>query len=256
MTTLDAQLANCRDYWLAWGWAARVDGTISYYRSGVPDGQLNGVLRIATGELVDACAGQLIEQLRGVPWLWWVGADSGPDVANRLTAHGAEHVGTVPVMTRSLDRPVTYDLPAEVTIEVVETDAALAEWVSVYCTCFGVPTTAVADTLRGEAGRTDAGPVVRFAATVAGRMVGTALLLTTRDVAGIYVVTTLPEYRRRGIGTAVTAAALETARERGYRVATLQASSLGAPVYRRMGFEKVAEYQLFRFPEPSVPESR
>ena len=80
----------------------------------------------------------------------------------------------------------------------VETDEALAEWVSVYCACFGVPDTAVDDTLRAEAERVDAGPVVRFAATVEGRTVGTALLLTTHDVAGIYVVTTLPEHRRRG----------------------------------------------------------
>jgi GNAT superfamily N-acetyltransferase len=134
----------------------------------------------------------------------------------------------------------------------IETGAALEEWVTVYCACFGVPAAAVDDTLRVEAERTDAGPVVRLAATVDGRVVGTALLLTTHDMAGIYVVTTLPEYRRRGIGTAITAAALETARERGYRVATLQASPLGEPVYRRMGFEKVSEYRLYRFPESPV----
>ena len=156
-------------------------------------------------------------------------------------------------MAMALDRPVAVDLTPAVKIE---TDAALAEWVSVYCACFGVPATAVADTLRVETERTDAGPVVRFAATVDGRMVGTALLLTTHDVAGIYVVTTMPEYRRRGIGTALTAAALEIARERGLRVGTLQASPLGEPVYRRMGFETVAEYRLYQFPKPSDTGSR
>lgn len=248
MTTFDAQLANCRDYWLAWGHADRMDGDVSFYRSGLPHGQLNGVLRAAGGAAVDEYAGQLTERLRGVPWLWWVGPDSGPDVADRLGAHGAELVGTVPVMAMALDRPVPVDPPPGVKIE---TDAALPKWVDVYCACFGVPAAAVDDTLRVETERTDAGPVVRFAATVEGRLVGTALLLTTHDVAGVYVVTTTPEYRRRGIGTAITAAALETARERGYRVATLQASSLGEPVYRRMGFEKVAAYRMYRFPEPS-----
>lgn len=251
MTTLDAQLANCRDYWLAWGSSDRMDGDITYYRSGLPHGQLNGVLRTAGGEQVDEYADQVTDRLRDVPWMWWVGSDSGPGVADRLGAHGAEFVGAIPVMAMPLDRAVTYDLPPDVKIGTVETDEALAEWVRVYCACFEVPDTAVEDTLRVETERTDAGPVVRFAATLDGRMVGTALLLTTHDVAGIYVVTTLPEYRRRGIGTAVTAAALETARERGLRVGTLQASQLGEPVYRRMGFTKIDEYRLYRFPEPS-----
>lgn len=248
MTTLDAQLANCRDYWLAWGSADRMDGDVSYYRSGLPHGQLNGVLRAAAGELVDEYADKLTDRLRGVPWMWWVGSDSGPGVADRLEAHGAEFVGAIPVMAMSLDRPIAYDPPPAVKIGTVETDEALSEWARVYCACFGVPDPAVDDTLRAETERTDAGPVVRFAATLEGRTVGTALLLTTHDVAGIYVVTTLPEYRSRGIGTAVTAAALETARERGLRVGTLQASQLGEPVYRRMGFAKVDEYRVYRFP--------
>jgi len=252
MTTLDSQLANCRDYWLAWDRSGSADDGLSYYRSGLPHGQLNGVLRATSGDLVDEHADEVTDRLRDVPWMWWVGPDSAPGVADRLTARGAELLGAAPVMAIPLDRPVTYDLSPEVKIDPVETDAALAEWVSVFCSCFGVPAAAVDDTRRVEAERTDAGPVVRLAATVEGRMVGTVLMLAAQDVAGIYVVSTLPEYGRRGIGTALTATALDAGRERGLRVGTLQASPPGEPVYRRMGFTKIAEYHQYQLPEPAT----
>jgi GNAT superfamily N-acetyltransferase len=248
MTTLEAQLANCRDYWLGWGWTDRTDDDISWYRSGVPQRQLNGVLRADDGDQVDAHVGQLTDRLDDVPWMWWVGPDSGPGVADRLTAHGAEIVGESPIMTMPLDQPLTADLPPDVKIEPVGADGPIAEWVSVYSHSFGIPDTAVDHALRIETERVDSVPLVRVAATVDGRIIGTALLFTAHDVAGIYVVSTLPEHRGKGIGAAVTASALEIAREQGFQDATLQASPLGAPVYRRMGFETIGEYRMYQVP--------
>lgn len=65
-------------------------------------------------------------------------------------------------------------------------------------------------------------------------------------MAGIYAVTTAEPYRRRGIGTAITAAALRAGRDRGLRIGTLQATELGLPVYDRMGFEALGQYELFQ----------
>jgi predicted acetyltransferase len=75
-------------------------------------------------------------------------------------------------------------------------------------------------------------------------------MLEAHGAAGVYVVTTAEANRHQGIGAALTAAALREGRERGLRVGTLQASAMGEPVYRRMGFETVAEYQLFQLPTP------
>jgi predicted acetyltransferase len=70
-------------------------------------------------------------------------------------------------------------------------------------------------------------------------------LFAEHGVAGIYTVATPEGYRRRGIGAAMTGAVMRAARERGLRVATLQASTAGEPLYLRMGFQRVAEYRLF-----------
>ncbi|GAB3934211.1 hypothetical protein GCM10027614_06820 [Micromonospora vulcania] len=90
--------------------------------------------------------------------------------------------------------------------------------------------------------------VVRLAGIVDGRTVATATVSLNSDVAGVFCVATDSGHRRRGIGTALTVAALRLARMAGHRVATLQASGAGRPVYERIGFETVSHYRLFRFP--------
>ena len=50
--------------------------------------------------------------------------------------------------------------------------------------------------------------------------------------------------RGKGIGRAMTALPLIEARRQGYRIATLQASSMGRPIYEKMGFAAVRTYQL------------
>lgn len=126
--------------------------------------------------------------------------------------------------------------------------ATCAEWVRAYGPSFGVGPELVDAAVRIEEDGAKDPRAVRFVARAGGRAVGTALLFDAHGVTGVYIVATAEAYRRRGIGAALTAAALAEGRRRGLRVGTLQAGGLGAPVYAGMGFAKVAEYELFRPP--------
>ena len=87
-------------------------------------------------------------------------------------------------------------------------------------------------------------PQVRlYSGLVGGAVVATSMLIATGAVAGIYWVATLEEQRGRGYGEALTWAAITGGREFGCGIASLQASNLGRPVYARMGFEHVIDYQ-------------
>lgn len=78
--------------------------------------------------------------------------------------------------------------------------------------------------------------------------VASSALVVTHRVAGIYNVATMPEHRRRGLGAALTLHAVRRGREEGCVMASLQASSMGRPVYERIGFRVAAEYLTFARP--------
>jgi ribosomal protein S18 acetylase RimI-like enzyme len=64
--------------------------------------------------------------------------------------------------------------------------------------------------------------------------------------ADVILVNTHPDWRSRGIGQAMAAAALRAAQERGARQACLDASEAGVGIYRRLGFEAVSQVTRFR----------
>jgi GNAT superfamily N-acetyltransferase len=85
----------------------------------------------------------------------------------------------------------------------------------------------------------------RYAGYWNGKLVGTSVMVLNVGVAGIYAVSTLPEARGHGLGTALTVAPLRDARQAGYRVATLQASEMGYPIYRKLGFQEVCQFKMY-----------
>jgi GNAT superfamily N-acetyltransferase len=86
-----------------------------------------------------------------------------------------------------------------------------------------------------------------------GALVATSLVVATGAVAGIYWVATQEEHRGRGFGAAITWAAVAGGRALGCRVASLQASKAGQPVYARMGFAHVLDYEWLHPPKDAEP---
>ena len=68
---------------------------------------------------------------------------------------------------------------------------------------------------------------------------------TVGGVANVLFVNTVSDWRGRGIGRAMTAAALLAAREDGARRACLDATDAGLSIYRRLGFEVVSRNTRF-----------
>lgn len=75
--------------------------------------------------------------------------------------------------------------------------------------------------------------------------VATAMLLSSHRIAGIFNVSTIPAFRRRGIGTEMTWRAALDGRAEGCTAAALQATEMGLPVYQRMGFRQVTTYTVW-----------
>lgn len=77
---------------------------------------------------------------------------------------------------------------------------------------------------------------------VEGRAVAVAMAYAGERVTGVYGVATLPAYRRRGYGAALT---WQAARVNPAVPAVLNPSALGLGMYQRMGFEQFAEFAFW-----------
>jgi GNAT superfamily N-acetyltransferase len=89
-----------------------------------------------------------------------------------------------------------------------------------------------------------------FSARVDHQPAGVSIAIRTGDVSGVYGVETRPEFRRRGVGTALSWAAVNAGREWGCDTVVLQATAAGLPVYKRMGFRTVLRYVTFTRGDP------
>jgi GNAT superfamily N-acetyltransferase len=90
--------------------------------------------------------------------------------------------------------------------------------------------------------------VVFYLGWVEGVPVATALRVTSNRIVGVYSVATVPAYRHRGYGEALTRWATFHDVNEGCLGAYLQASDAGLPTYRRIGYRTVFAYQSWEPP--------
>lgn len=216
-------------------WARRAGGVLGVV-TGVELGGFNGVW--GESQRVEAAeVARLLDAVRDsrMPHCMQLRPGWPPEVDQIARRRGLVRMPGEPLMALSDDRRLTAALEVEgiVLRELAPDEAVLHARVA-----------AGGRVTRDEAlyGRVISPQVLRvpgircYVGEVESRGVTTALSVSTCDCVGIFSVATLPEYRRRGFGSAVTARAVRDGLEGGARWAWLSASESGRPVYERMGF--------------------
>jgi predicted N-acetyltransferase YhbS len=87
-----------------------------------------------------------------------------------------------------------------------------------------------------------------FVADADGEIVGTGIATVNGVVGWIGTIWVDPEWRRRGLGMALTQATIDAAEAAGCRTLVLVATDAGRPMYERIGFEVHTTYRILEAP--------
>jgi GNAT superfamily N-acetyltransferase len=225
---------------------------LTWLLTGMPTPSLNAVLLTqAEPGNVDAVIERAMAHFRsrGVTTLsWWTELGTQTtDIGTHLVAHGLTFREGGPGMAVDLlelneDLPV----PAALTIEPVKDAEALKRWALASIIGFGLSEMYVDAWFDLLTGLGFDLPLCNYLGILGGKPVATSQLFLGAGVAGVYVVATIPDAQRQGIGAAMTLVPLRDARAMGFRIGILHSSPMGLGVYRRLGFReycKMSHYQ-------------
>jgi len=187
---------------------------------------------------------------RDVPWYWWIGPNPRPsDVGKLLKQHGMGFdPPTLPAMAAPLPAIETPELNPAAEVWLADCIEDLQAASTIRRIAFNFPPgialdyfeSMAEDWLRGDPARLymarlDGGPTAAIGALIIGY-----------GLPGVYIMATLPEWGRRGLGKAILNRILSDAADQGHDMIALTAGTKGYPLYRQFGFEHVFDYTIYR----------
>ena len=179
---------------------------------------------------------------------WWLstGLETG-DWGKRLVANGLKFLEGPPGMAVDLSTlPAAIPHPPDLKICRVEDTAMMKTWAKTFQVGYGLPPdweSILLDMMLA----TMQIPGASYLAYVHDQAVAASSLFQDAGVAGIYNVATLPKWRGKGIGAAMTYYPLLEARRQGYRSGILQSSDMGYKVYQRLGFKELCRLNCYHW---------
>ena len=203
---------------------------------------LNGVVRLDPAAPVDAVLGLADDWFGSRGRGFTVNAVDGVDDDLRAAAEAAGlHVlrdSPQMILTEAIDAPRP---PQGGALRWARDPDELDRFVEVVDTAYqslGAPAGVIRESVV-DTGRMTEPNVDTVLAEVDGEAVAAAQVVLSHGMGGVYYVGTLEQARGRGLGELVTAAVTARGFARGAAFVGLQASPMGEPIYRRMGFRPI-----------------
>ena len=176
----------------------------------------------------------------------WTRAHADAALEAVLPAAGFTLDIDLPVMVLEA-RPAAVPAPAGAQVRRVADEAAVEDFRIADREGFGEddPGRAAVDSAFRDPGSLLHPAVAGFVAYVDGVPAAAAMSFTAGDVTRVGWVGTVPAFRRRGLGTTVTRAAVLAGFDAGASLAALESSPAGVSIYRSMGFRTITHYRVW-----------
>jgi GNAT superfamily N-acetyltransferase len=215
---------------------------------GAPTGTITTNLAIVAGRTDAATIRAETERTYGeLPFSVYTRGHADAALEASLAHDGFHPIAATPGMVFGPGDGALAPPPPELAIEPVADDAGRAAYAEIMGEAYAVYGSPEPST-RACFARLDSlvGPTTHaLLGRVGGRPVAGATLYLSHGIGGIGWVGTRPDSFGRGYGAALASAVVAEGLRRGMPLLNLQASPMGAPVYRRLGFSTPTEYHMF-----------
>ncbi len=232
------------------------DPNVLWTSSEIPYFIFNMVLTVnPTAELLAVIDTQLSEASeRKVPIAWWVGPSNPiPGLAKGLEDRGLFQVAELTGMAVALQAlEEKAPVPQGFTVSKVSDADSLATWCQIMTAVSEFPDFAASAWLEmyQDIEVLDDPLWHLYLGNIDGTPVATSELFLGAGVAVIHGVTTVPEFRGRGIGTWMTLSPLIDARNQGYDIGVLFSSEMAVGIYRSLGFQEYGRGYIYLWQDP------
>ena len=208
---------------------------------------MNGVIRldrsVPAAQVIDLAETWFQERDRGYS-LSTDGYGVGEaDLQAEAVERGLLHLMDTPAMV--CDARLADGTPPEgVELRLASSAEDIAAFVAIDDAAYqtlGMPAQVIADSVLAPE-RVLAPHVRTVIASEGGQPLATAQVVLSHGIAGVYYVGTVEAARGRGLAELVTRTVTNLGFDLGAAFVTLQASTMGDPIYRRMGYREVTRY--------------
>jgi GNAT superfamily N-acetyltransferase len=183
----------------------------------------------------------------GRGWETWIRDDADADLQQAAETSGL--CAAPKVIGMVLDSsPDLRDVPREVELVWVGDTSGAWDFANVAADGFREEASGLSDLIRAifsKRGSLIAPDTAAFVVRYKGEPAATALTMVKEDVAWIGWVATRRQFRGRGLGRLATEAATRAGFTLGAKFASLEATTMGVPVYQRLGFREIVRYRNY-----------
>jgi len=233
----EACFDNLRDYWKALSSETEETSDSIYVRTGIDDPLYNPIFLKKNAD-----ASSLTKAKDR--YSFWYDSKRNQTIPSTCFQHLTTIMQSVPMMSIHLDKEFKRETPPSISICMVENGRDLTDWISPIKIAFAMNEKTAFHYQRSL--ESVHKQFKHFMAKREGRVVAVASLFLNSEIAGLYNLAVLPEYRKQGIGTALHYARLSEAKKMGYQYATLQATPMAAALDASLGFETHSEISIYK----------
>ena len=189
----------------------------------------------------------------GIDPFTWVVSATDTESQKILEAEGLVSKGSFPAMRIDLTTLPTTPPREEVVIKAIDLQGPdIEEWATIVAQTFNMQQSELKKVILRFSEQLIPGSLVLYLAYYQGTPAATGMLLKHDAIASLHWIGTLPEFRKKGLGFAVSHTLLSDTQRMGCKQALLLSSTSGKPLYERLGFKEYHLYTIFSYGAQSM----